>query len=451
MSRRGWSTRSCTTTSPRSRVAGRWVTRCFFQGGVALNRAVGHAFAQCLDKPVVIPPHPELLGAIGVALLATERSRDAVAEVRDLASLANPAMRRIGQFTCQACGNHCTIDRFEVARRRFPFGGRCSLYENVRKAKDGRTKEVVDLVAERNELIFAAATPSLTSWKACPRKSFSGRCPASHRHSPGTHRAFALPALRHVLPATGHGRRPVRYRSGRLVEGQFRLLFPCPDCPRCRVGPGQARRRHGVSSSRQQDAESRRPSGFVSVPRHPGQSLFHFQGVSRRHVSLAAVELLPEVTRPATNWWIWPAASWGSPGHGRRGLPRSGPRAVGDGTVDAQLGRQALDDALADGKPTVILVGRSYNAFPAEASQSVAKKLSSMGVRVIPGDCLPQQTAGPTSWHYPNIIMNAVELVKRHRNLFLLYVSNFSCTIDAFTHSMLSVGTGCQALSDARN
>lgn len=56
------------------------------------------------------------------------------------------------------------------------------------------------------------------------------------------------------------------------------------------------------------------------------------------------------------------------------------------------LGQRALDDALADGKPTVILVGRSYNAFPADASQSVAKKLSSMKVRVIPGDCLLQQT-----------------------------------------------------------
>jgi predicted nucleotide-binding protein (sugar kinase/HSP70/actin superfamily) len=103
-----------------------------------------------------------------------------------------------------------------------------------------------------------------------------------------------------------------------------------------------------------------------------------------------------------------------------------------------------LDDALADNQPTVILVGRSYNAYPAEASQSVAKKLSSMGVRVIPGDCLPQQTAGPTAWHYPNIIMNAVELAKRHRTLFLLYVSNFSCTIDAFIHSMLSSELGAK-------
>jgi len=99
------------------------------------------------------------------------------------------------------------------------------------------------------------------------------------------------------------------------------------------------------------------------------------------------------------------------------------------------LGRGAVKDALADGKPTILLVGRSYNAFPPEASQSVARKLASMGVRVIPGDCLPQERTGQTAWHYPNVILNAVALAKRHDNLFVLYVSNFSCTIDAFTHS----------------
>ena len=33
-------------------------------------------------------------------------------------------------------------------------------------------------------------------------------------------------------------------------------------------------------------------------------------------------------------------------------------------------------------------------------------------------------------------------LVQRHPNLFLLCVSNFSCTIDAFTHSMLASEMG---------
>ena len=112
--------------------------------------------------------------------------------------------------------------------------------------------------------------------------------------------------------------------------------------------------------------------------------------------------------------------------------------------VDAGAGGASPARVLADGQPALLLVGRSYNAFPPEASQSIARKLASMGVRVIPGDCLPLERVGPTAWHYPNLIINAVALAKRHANLFLLYVSNFSCTIDAFTHSFFAAELGAK-------
>lgn len=107
-----------------------------------------------------------------------------------------------------------------------------------------------------------------------------------------------------------------------------------------------------------------------------------------------------------------------------------------------ELGRRALAEALAAGKPAIVLAGRSYNAFTPEASQSVGKKLSSVGVTVIPADCLPPAGDGPTVWHFANQIMNAVATVQRHPQLFLLGVSNFSCTIDAFTHAMLASELG---------
>jgi predicted nucleotide-binding protein (sugar kinase/HSP70/actin superfamily) len=107
-----------------------------------------------------------------------------------------------------------------------------------------------------------------------------------------------------------------------------------------------------------------------------------------------------------------------------------------------ELGKEALDEAIAAGKPAILLAGHSYNAFTPEASQSVGKKLSSMGISVIPADCLLSSGEGPTSWHFANQILNAVGIAKQHPNLFLLSVSNFSCTIDAFTHSMLASEMG---------
>jgi len=48
--------------------------KAFLQGGVALNRAVAHAFAQSVGRPVVIRRIPNCSVALGVALLALERS-----------------------------------------------------------------------------------------------------------------------------------------------------------------------------------------------------------------------------------------------------------------------------------------------------------------------------------------------------------------------------------------
>ena len=106
------------------------------------------------------------------------------------------------------------------------------------------------------------------------------------------------------------------------------------------------------------------------------------------------------------------------------------------------LGQQALEQAVAQGQPAILLAGHSYNAFTPEASLSVSKKLTSMGVRVIPADCLRPVAEGSTAWYFANQILNAVALARRHANLFLLCVSNFSCTIDAFSHAQLASEMG---------
>jgi len=135
--------------------------KVLLQGGVALNRAVGYAFAHSVGRPVVIPPNPELLGALGVGLLALERSGGLKGTATDLQTLAAADMKLVGRFTCRACKMYCGIDRFEVAERRFPFGGRCSLFENVWKRKT-RVAPAPDLVEQRASVLFCVTTHSDT-------------------------------------------------------------------------------------------------------------------------------------------------------------------------------------------------------------------------------------------------------------------------------------------------
>lgn len=406
--------------------------KVFFQGGVAMNRAVGHAFAQCLDKQIVIPQHPELRGAIGVALLATERSRYAISEVMDLASLAAPAMKVLGQFTCRGCGNHCTIDRFEVAERHFPFGGRCSLFENVRNRKARRGREAADLVGARSDLIFA---PGASQRGGVKERIGIPRALTAHSLYPLYATFFGQLGIDAVLSDVD----PAGW-----LKANSAFCFPV------QIAHGAVLNlvKRGVDTvflphvSRMPKPEAGRDSFLCPVT----QASPYFLSKAFPDVTFLSPLLNFAQGYDACDELVDLASfQLGFPRPAAEGAYREAVRAqVETEHSMRRLGQQALTDALAGGKPTIILVGRSYNAFRAEASHSVSKKLCSMGVRVIPGDCLPQQTTGPTSWHYPNVIMNAADVVKRHPNLFLLYVSNFSCTIDAFTHSMLSSELGTQ-------
>ena len=176
--------------------------KVFLQGGVALNRAVAHAFAHSVGRQIVIPRNPELLGAMGVALLALQRAgqgrspdwKSALQARRpdaaaDLLALARAEMKLVGRFTCGACKLACSIDRFEVAGRRFPFGGRCSLYENVWKRKS-RTAPAPDLVEQRAKLLFGSTTQS----SARPRHAVPGAMGAQAKPEHPINRRDAMSA-----------------------------------------------------------------------------------------------------------------------------------------------------------------------------------------------------------------------------------------------------------------
>ncbi len=441
--------------------------KIFLQGGVALNRAVGNAFAHSVGRQVVIPPSPELLGALGVGLLALKRSGTASGHTVDLVTLGTPEMNRVGRFTCGACKMYCTIDRFEVAGRRFPFGGRCSLYENVWKRK-ARTAAAQDLVEKRAEVLFQvtpmrpAATPkherverqywgvgpAYESAKAFVRESlgYSSDTTVASGTRIGIPRALTTHSLFPLYSAffTGIGLEvvlsdvdprgdlsshsgfcfPAQIAHGAvldLVKKNVGLIFiphvvrmphpnQCRDsylCPITQAGPYFL-------------AKAFPDRRMLS----PVLEFINGYETCSALVDLAVAEL--GVGRElATGAWV----------------------AAVKAQTDAErtlrdFGKQALDAAIAAGKPAILLAGHSYNAFTPEASQSVGKKLSSMGMSVIPADCLMPAGEGPTSWHFANQILNAVGIAKQHPNLFLLSVSNFSCTIDAFTHSMLASELG---------
>jgi len=178
-------------------VAGKRVgNRIFFQGGVAANCGVAAAFAKVTGKPITVPAHYEVTGAIGCALLAmeadaTSRSSEAPACADDEvplertkasslraysaegASATKAGSTSVGagsrfkgfdlserryevtSFECKDCPNRCEVNRvtIEGERPRF-YGSRCEKYDVERRR--GKGEGLPDLFAERQEMLLTA-------------------------------------------------------------------------------------------------------------------------------------------------------------------------------------------------------------------------------------------------------------------------------------------------------
>src|SRR5512140_3185101 len=84
--------------------------KIFFQGGVTNNKAVVAAFEQVTGKKIIIPPHFDVTGAIGAAILA-QRSMTAGQKTRFRGFGVRNVSYDISRFVCKSCTNNCEIRR----------------------------------------------------------------------------------------------------------------------------------------------------------------------------------------------------------------------------------------------------------------------------------------------------------------------------------------------------
>ena len=103
-----------------------------FQGGVAFNEGIVRAFEETLDTKVIVPPHHEVMGAIGAALLAHEEM-----SIRGDGTKFNgfgvaDANFRTSSFECKACPSICEIAQiFLEGKVLARWGGRCDMWERT--------------------------------------------------------------------------------------------------------------------------------------------------------------------------------------------------------------------------------------------------------------------------------------------------------------------------------
>ncbi|TET17007.1 MAG: 2-hydroxyglutaryl-CoA dehydratase [Dehalococcoidia bacterium] len=101
-----------------------------FQGGVAFNQAIVKALQEELNTEVIVPPHHELMGAIGAASLAHEEMVGSNNGSKFKGFKVSEVRYHISSFECKACPNLCEIAQISLNGQVLAqWGGRCDLWE----------------------------------------------------------------------------------------------------------------------------------------------------------------------------------------------------------------------------------------------------------------------------------------------------------------------------------
>jgi len=126
--------------------------RIFFQGGVTNNKSVVAAFEQVTGKPIILPPHFDVTGAIGAAILARNSIGERPTRFKGFDASQKPYS--LDRFTCRGCSNQCEIRKVTIEGEGRPlfYGGRCEKYEVDERKRKGR--EIPNLFEERMNLLM---------------------------------------------------------------------------------------------------------------------------------------------------------------------------------------------------------------------------------------------------------------------------------------------------------
>jgi len=101
-----------------------------FQGGVAFNLGIVRALQEELNTKIIVPPHREVMGAIGAAMLVHEEMASNNNESKFNGFSVSEVSYHTSSFECKACPNLCEIAQLSLSDKVLArWGGRCDLWE----------------------------------------------------------------------------------------------------------------------------------------------------------------------------------------------------------------------------------------------------------------------------------------------------------------------------------
>lgn len=417
--------------------------KIFMQGGVCYNRAVPVAMASLMNCKIIVPPDPGLMGAFGVALEVKNRINAGfiVPQNFDLQTLIDREAYRESPVICsggsEKCDRKCEISRIRIDEKLFLFGGACNKYYNLRFNKKIDT-EKFDLVALRQKLAFekyGVVTKHVKNNEDKPEKSVGIlRSFLSHSIYPLYSNFFDQLGFRVILSDKIDPEGISRIESAfclpaELTHGSFyNLLKKNPD--------------------------------YIFVPQVMQLPVANVQTYSRMCVFVQGEPYYLKATfrkelEMSQSVLLSPVLKMGNGYEAAEDTLVEMVKKIGISEKDArnayliacskqhdfenelfEIGRTTL--RYLDENPEmygIVLFGRPYSAFAAEANMGISHKVASRGFFIIPHDMIPSDEVNihpKMFWATGQKIMKSAQIVKQTNNLFGFYITNFSCGPDSY-------------------
>jgi len=412
----------------------------FFQGGVTNNKSVVAAFEKVTGKKITIPPHFDVTGAIGAAMLAREKMTDGKESSFKGFEISNKSFK-VSRFTCHGCSNNCEIQSIKIdgEKKALFYGGRCEKYEKEERKK--KENNIPDLFKERNERLIGDYKENIDINK--PSIGIPRALMIFYQQFPFWRKFFETLGFNVILSDPS---------NSQLVKESIELMVS-ETCLPMELMHGHVKNLldKGIDNIFipfvvNTKASENNPTNNCNCPWVQAapfmiKSAFKDQAIREKllmpslHFRYFSTALKKELGKfMKDNFGIKPSLTW---------------KAIleADSVQDEfehslrERGKEILDKDFGEGIRKVVILGRPYNTGDPYLNLSLIEKLINLNTLPVPVDFLPLQQENVFDdypmMYWPNgqKIIAASRLIRKSDNLYAAYLGNFRCGPDSFiTH-----------------
>lgn len=428
-------------------VCGRRVgNKIFFQGGVAANRGVIAAFEMITKKPIIVPEHHEVTGAIGIAIIAKEHMNKISKEKSSFRGFKEISERKytINSFICEHCSNNCEIREVSIeGEKPLYYGNRCNRWDFNKDKKEEST--FPDLFKEREKMLLTSYNPDKSKIKKNAPSVGLLKSLFMYEWYPYWQAFFSELGFKVVL--TQNTNKQIIHDG---VEGTI-----AESCFPIKVAHGHFMKLNDMDI------------GYIFLPSIINSTKDKIKDAENYlcpyvqtlpYLIKSAIKTKAEVLSPILHF------SWGSENLSKELYEQIGKKfnkskkEIENALKTAEntqmkfmenlkkRGAEVINN-IKPNEQAIVIISRPYNGCDPGLNLDIPKTLLERNAIPIPMDFLPIDKIDNLEWDnmfwkYGQKILAAAKIIRKNPNLHALYITNFSCGPDSFISTFFKKSMG---------